>query len=271
MKEAFYLIIFVLSISCKTGIKKEQDSTTTKLNNGVEISITNFKSKDILSTLFSSKEFTKSESYVKFKPTVEDKTILPLSDNGFVYSKLDTIIYFKIEDKEFAITILSINQIADETADSPLDCHACSPAIGIALFSLQKDSWKLEKFKKFIEFSGSWGKRGEIKVLKLSENRYGLVTISSFDGMGYFNEITTIYSLNEYDYFDNIFKITTLESSVAAHETIEESRQITKNITFVLKNGNLSVKVSGFIEGNIKINKIYNYVYSEETKNYILD
>lgn len=270
MKHIPYFLILTLFLNCKNEDKKTTNIKTESSDySKTSIIDINFDNKNILSTLFSSNEFTKSGSYIRFKPSIEEKTVLPISDNNFGYAKLDSLIYFKKENKEYAVAILLTENIVDEANDYSLDCHACRPTIGLALFSHDNNTWNLEKFKKFVETSGSWGKRGIIKLIKLAEEKHGLMVISSNSGMGSAQEITKLYSLDEFGYFDEIFTVPTFDSTTGAYEKPEDTHEIKKDINIDVINQKIIVKTEGFLENNKKINLTENFIFSEVMNSYI--
>ncbi len=66
-----------------------------------------------------------------------------------------------------------ISHITPEPVDD-FKCHACSPAIGGAVFVKVNDGWMLESEKKIIGWS-SWSYGEEMRLVKIGSEKYGVM------------------------------------------------------------------------------------------------
>jgi len=95
----------------------------------------------ILNICFSPLRITKKIAI--WKPTLDDIFNLPISDDGLVHSKLDTII--KLNDDSYLILFRTDDYYNDEKFT---DCHICSPVYSIASVKHQNNQYAITNFKK---------------------------------------------------------------------------------------------------------------------------
>lgn len=84
--------------------------------------------------------YLESDSTIVWKPTIIESSIFPKSDDGFCYTKQDTI--FQISSD----SILSIFSTSEKSEGWTLNCHGCLAKISVALFVKNDSIWKLENF-----------------------------------------------------------------------------------------------------------------------------
>lgn len=70
-------------------------------------------------------------------------------------------------------------------AASKFDCHSCKPAIGVAQFVRQGQTWKLEKTNATVNFYGSWGRPPFVNLVAIGPSRYGVLLSVDDGGQGY--------------------------------------------------------------------------------------
>jgi hypothetical protein len=146
---------------------------------------------------------------------------MPVSTDGYCHTALDTIMYFSVGGTKFATMIFATYEYLSESRDL---CHACSPTLGIAIFTKYKgQNWRITGFKKnFTEF-GQWGKiDGKISIINLGKDIYGLNIKSAIGGnQGYVSGYSTYYNLHYISGFHELFSYVYYDSSVSARGDIE--------------------------------------------------
>jgi hypothetical protein len=83
-------------------------------------------------------------------------------------------------DETFIVT-----SAAPAHADSGFDCHSCAPAIGVAQFVWQDQSWKLAAANATVDFYGEWGRPPSVNLIAIGPSRYGFLLSQDFGGQGY--------------------------------------------------------------------------------------
>lgn len=135
-------------------------------------------SKSILGVLYDGEHFNNNE--VLWIPNYAERISMPVSDDGFCHTFIDTILSYSNNYSNYHVLILTTFEYSD---GYKVDCHACYPNIGIATFlELSDGSWRILSFKKnFIDF-GSYGERGDIELIKLGKEKVCLKLRSKIDG-----------------------------------------------------------------------------------------
>ncbi len=71
------------------------------------------------------------------------------------------------------------------TGDETFDCHACSPTIGMAVFSQKGPKWMMDASNRAVTFAGAWGKPPtDIKLVQIGPNRFAVKLIDVGQGGG---------------------------------------------------------------------------------------
>src|SRR5258708_9220593 len=71
------------------------------------------------------------------------------------------------------------------TSDETFDCHACSPAIGMAVFSQEGRKWTMDASNRAVTFAGEWGKPPtDIQLVRIGPNRRAVNLIDVGEGNG---------------------------------------------------------------------------------------
>jgi hypothetical protein len=66
------------------------------------------------------------------------------------------------------------------------ECHACAPAIGVAVFAWQADHWALESANAAVGFYGGWGGGPlEIELVQIGLEKHGLLLSDGDEGQGF--------------------------------------------------------------------------------------
>jgi hypothetical protein len=67
-------------------------------------------------------------------------------------------------------------------------CHACSLLIGGAVFRQVGARWAVEAANKYIGVDGIWGRLGDISLVKIGPERFGVLSEGDDDSQGYMNK-----------------------------------------------------------------------------------
>ena len=231
-----------------------------------EKSFVSLNNKTVLSRLFDKVTYNAQQEAL-WKPNYAERINMPVSDDGFCHTILDTTIYYKSGNTKNAILIFATYEYE---RGQKVSCHACAPTLSIATFTRDDDdNWQISQFKKDFIRMGAWGRKlGHWGIEKLGEDFYGLKVQSAIDGnQGYERGITTLYSLNSYDQFKEIFSFIYYDSNEGA---MEEGKGVTEEK--IMKVTPASDSYFG-IELNTKRtgqkNVTRKYKYSEEERHYI--
>jgi len=65
------------------------------------------------------------------------------------------------------------------------ECHACAPAIGIAVFQAQEGNWALRSFNPAVGFYGGWGKPSQVELVWAGPERRGFMMSNRDLAQGY--------------------------------------------------------------------------------------
>ena len=70
-------------------------------------------------------------------------------------------------------------------SDETFDCHACSPTIGMAVFSLKGLKWTMDASNRAVTFAGEWGKPPtDVQLVQIGPNRHAVKVIDVGRGNG---------------------------------------------------------------------------------------
>jgi hypothetical protein len=65
------------------------------------------------------------------------------------------------------------------------ECHSCEPAIGVARFVWQDQTWKMENANATVRFYGSWGRPPFVDLVAIGPSHYGVLLSTDDGGQGY--------------------------------------------------------------------------------------
>lgn len=151
---------------------------------------------EILMLLFDGIEISNKhkKNEVKWKPNFYESKQFPSSDDGFAYTQLDTVFFYKEYKTKKAVVIFATYMYEK---NGKIDCHSCAPNISIATFEYNEKSkeWKVDTFEKFYGAHGNWGGIHPMEFKKIGENKYAILFHSGFTHMGTHDSWTTIYDL----------------------------------------------------------------------------
>ena len=199
-----------------------------------------------------------------WKPDYSERINLPVSDDKFCHTVMDTVIYYSSEK-----AIILFATYAYEQGER-MTCHACSPAIGLATFIKTGSNWELEQFRKcFLQNFGSYGNTGQFAVHKLGDKFYCLKLDTGIDGnQGYFAGTNTYYSLTDCDEFKEVFSYVYSDSNEGA---MEEGKGYTDETAISLIPGKPYYSIELTTKRNNKgISGKKKYIFSEDKREFEL-
>lgn len=80
------------------------------------------------------------------------------------------------------LLVVGVITTSEERIDS---CHACVPVIGGAIFIKQGSKWVVESEQKIIGWGGPYGSEGDISVVQIGKNKYGVSIRDTDMSQGY--------------------------------------------------------------------------------------
>lgn len=183
----------------------------------------------LLSLLFDSKLFAPNGE-VMWKPlNYSDGVSANFSDDGYLHTQLDTILYFTTYGISQAVAVFSTVHYEKGVLS---DCHACGVQISVAVFDeALGGKWNMQRFSKHFTTLGSGGENGEIALTQFGANQWCLNLSMSWIGQGVFSEYTTFYNLDD---MEKVFNFVVHEdNSGTLSADSEESYSFDKSIHFI--------------------------------------
>lgn len=254
MKKIFTIICFALFLSANA-----QNTMTIKKND--------FNIVSVISELFEAKHNDETKEFI-WKPNFAEKLEFGVSSDGYLYTKLDTLLIYG-KDKNLG-TIVTSTYVKDENGEKE-NCHACSPSLSLITFKLDeaRENLELLYFKKFVTKYGGWGEPAQVGFLQITDNDYCINVTSVWQGQG-----ITIGYQNLYYFGENILNIDSHEDNFGAtsnkneqinYETVVSIDKVNKIITLNKKGTEISEKTNQ----KISINKIEKFRFDENYGKFI--
>lgn len=218
--------------------------------------------KEVLTTLFNVQEFGKGEVGL-WKPSAFDLVNMPISDDGFCRTSIDTIIYTTSRDFNYAIVIFKTQEYMD---GSPNACKGCPLMLSIATFEQIDKNWELKRFKKVFTYAGTYGQRdGHFEIRRLGSELNCLYYHTGLGGgQGYFSGYGVFYNLEIYSDYEVVFQYRYHDSNIGA---VGEKGYTEETAIKILEKGEfytielLTVKETNGKKGALKKRQ---FVFSEE-------
>ena len=124
----------------------------------------------------------KDSNFVEWKPadsSVNDLNSIStepgvlLNDQGYCRTRIDSTFSMQINGSKYLVQLLSTYGMVSDT--QVMDCHACSPALGVAIFKVGSGNKLLPvRYKPFITAYGNTGERGNVALVKYGDHKYAL-------------------------------------------------------------------------------------------------
>lgn len=175
-----------------------------------KVQLNNLNPNEILKILFEVKNLNK-DGKGKWKPNVYERNKMPVSDDGYCYTGIDTIIYASDNDIIKAIVVFETIEYSNSER---VDCHGCSVFLSIATFEKKMNVWELTEFEKFFRGAGTWGYlNGKFEIKKLGKDLECIVFYDEgSSGQGYSSSEVSFYNLGNVG-FKEVFSYESHESS----------------------------------------------------------
>ncbi len=183
----------------------------------------------LLSQLFDSRLFDPNGE-VLWKPlNFADGLNANYSDDGYLHTQLDTILYFTTYGISQAATVFSTLHYEKGALS---DCHACGVQVSVAIFDeAMGGKWNLTQFSKHFTSLGSGGENGMIALTQFGSNQWALTLSMSWIGQGVFSEYASYYNL---DNMEKVFNYVVHEdNSGLLGSDVEENYSFDKSIHFI--------------------------------------
>lgn len=171
----------------------------------IEISPNSFDLTDqnnLLSRLFDADTITANGEALWEPLSFADELSASLSDDGWMHTRLDTILFFTSYDVERAVVVF-------ETLHYELgkinDCSDCGVQISVAiLVKTESNSWFLERFSKHRTSLGGEGLGGVVGLAQFGENQWCLSLEMSWTSQGVYAEYLTFLNLEDLEKVFNL-------------------------------------------------------------------
>ncbi len=156
----------------------------------------------LLSTLFDADTFSSYGEALWEPLTFADGLSANLSDDGWMHTRLDTILFYTSFDIERAVAVFeTLHYEHGEISD----CQACGAQISLAIFDKTADGkWTVERFAKHLTSLGGGGFGGEIGLAQLGENQTCLSLQMSWSGQGVYAEYLSFLNLEDMEKVFNL-------------------------------------------------------------------
>ena len=166
--------------------------------------------KDLLVRLFDADTLT-AYGEVLWEPiTFADELSANLSDDGWMNTRLDTVLFYTSYDIERAVVVFeTLHYERGEISD----CHACGAQISVAIFDRTEfGKWNIERFAKHLITLGGSGYGGEIGLAQLGANQTCLSLEMTWMGQGVYAEFLSFLNLED---LGKVFNLVIHEDNMA--------------------------------------------------------
>lgn len=180
----------------------------------------------LLGLLFDADTFATNGEALWEPLNYNDELSADLSDDGWMHTRLDTILYYSAYEVERAVVVFeTLHYERGEISD----CHACGAHISIAIFDKTLDGkWQIERFAKHLTTLGGSGYGGEIGLAQFGENQTCLSLEMSWMGQGIYAEFLSFLNLED---LEKVFNLTIHEDNIGVlGETSERAYAFDKAI-----------------------------------------
>lgn len=231
--------------------------------NVISFKKSDFDLSNVISELFEAKFNAQTKEFI-WKPNYAEKLEFGVSSDGYLYTKIDTILKYGVDEN--IGTIATNTYIKDENGKYE-SCHACSPSLSLITFKLddERENLELSYFKKFVAKFGSFGESASVSVLQISEEDYCIKVSNEWVGQGSNYSYEHLYYEGE-----NILNIDSFGENVEEpnkfhYITTIGVDKINKIITLTKKETRISKKT----KQKIMTNNIEKYKFDDYNYRYI--
>lgn len=150
----------------------------------------------VLGTLFDSRFFDNNGD-VLWKPVnFSDAVEANLSDDGYLHTGLDTILYFTTYGIPHAAAVFATFEYIKGEVN---ECHSCGAQLSVAIFDVASitGKWQVRQFSKHLTTLGSFGTNGNVGLLQFGENQWALSFDMSWMGQGIYSEYVEFRNVDD--------------------------------------------------------------------------
>lgn len=200
------LTVFFLSCLCRQGFSQNQ--TFDLLDR-----------ESLLIWLFDSDSINNANE-VLWKPvSFSDIVNSNVSDDGFVHTMLDTILYYTVMGSSHAVAVFETFHYVNGQINT---CEECGAQLSAALFDDAGDQrWQIVKFQKHFTTLGTYGMNGEVGITQFGHEEWCLQLGYHWAGQGLYGEYVSFFSLGD---FQRKFQFTVHEDNTAKFEFPDPER-----------------------------------------------
>lgn len=124
-----------------------------------------------------------------------DQLSAHVSDDDWVHTRLDTVLYFDAYGVERAVAVFETLRYQNGIVS---DCELCGAQISIAIFERNMDDrWEIESFQKHFTTIGVDGYGAETGLARFGDNQWCLTLATTWVGQGIYGEYLTILNLED--------------------------------------------------------------------------
>ena len=231
-KFGLFLGVFVVgSICAYIYIKVRQEKA--RMNDQVEMIIARegndsvrvkspYDTVGLLKLLFN--PATMEKNLAAWKPDPDAKLNMQVSDDGYCYTNVDTII--KLPDAWLVI----FTTIAYDTLGLPIGVHAYGANYGCAKIVMANGKYNIAKFNRWFTTRGSYGNKADsIGIVKAGRD-YLLFIVSGFTNSGETIENIDYYETNS---FTNVFSYASYDSDDGLYDDSTKVEVMKRKMEFV--------------------------------------
>jgi|GEM_PF-678718 len=163
----------------------------------------------LLNTLFDG-DSTTANGEVLWEPyTFSDEISARLSDDGWMHTRLDTILYYTSFDVFRAVAVF---ETLHYDQGEVYDCSSCGAQISLALFDKYNEgAWYVQRFAKHITSLGSYGYGGDIGLAQFGDNQWCLSMEMNGTAQGVTSDYLSFLNLED---FSKVFNLVIHEDNM---------------------------------------------------------
>ncbi len=158
--------------------------------------------KELLTRLFDADSICPNGEALWEPLTYSDELSANLSDDDWMHTRLDTLLYYNTYNIEKAVAIFETIHY-EQGAIS--DCPTCGTQLSLAIYEKQVDGkWIIERFAKHFSSLGSYGGGGDIGLAQFGENQWCLSLQMDWMGQGVYSEYLSFLNLEDLEKVFNL-------------------------------------------------------------------
>lgn len=186
IKNAAFIIAFIL-FSSTCSFAQDQDWRIFDITD----------SEELLVNLFEVDSLDARGMAVWEPQSYTDRLSVEASDDGFIHTGVDTVLYFSAYGTKRAVVVFETLHYEHGEVKA---CHACGANISVALFTDMKEGrWQIDRFVRHFTTNGAFGENGTAQLAQFGESQWCLALSMDWMGQGIYGEYTSFYDLESLD------------------------------------------------------------------------